>query len=80
MGGNCSPGSSQLYRLGVSQAQKAKVSGDERPRPNFPFPLFPGARAARWRQFRFGQRAEEEAEEGDQTKAGEEEAISAQTQ
>ena len=27
-----SPGSSRLYRLGVSQAQKVKVSGDERPR------------------------------------------------
>ena len=27
-GGNCSPGSSRLYRLGVSQAQKVKVSGD----------------------------------------------------
>ena len=26
------PDSSRLYRLGVSQAQKAKVSGDERPR------------------------------------------------
>ena len=26
------PGSSRLYRLGVSQAQKAKLSGDERPR------------------------------------------------
>ena len=26
------PGSSRLYHLGVSQAQKAKVSGDERPR------------------------------------------------
>ena len=25
-------GSSRLYRLGVSQAQKAKVSGDESPR------------------------------------------------
>ena len=24
-GGNCSPGSSRLYRLGVSQAQKTKV-------------------------------------------------------
>ena len=41
-GGNCSPGSSRLYRLNVSQAQKAKVSGDERPRfiafaPNFLF-------------------------------------------
>ena len=31
-GGNCSPGSSRLYRLGVSQAQKAKVLGDKRPR------------------------------------------------
>ena len=31
-GGHCSPGSSRLYRLGVSQAQKTKVSGDERPR------------------------------------------------
>ena len=30
-GGNCSSGSSRLYRLGVSQAQKAKESGDERP-------------------------------------------------
>ena len=28
----CSPGRSRLYRLGVSQAQKAKESGDERPR------------------------------------------------
>ena len=27
-GGNCSPGSSRLYRLGISQAQKAIVSGD----------------------------------------------------
>ena len=26
------PGSSRLYRLGVSQAQKAKESRDERPR------------------------------------------------
>ena len=45
-----SPGNSRLYRLGVSQAQKAKESGDERPRlrvskrtpptfPSFPFPL-----------------------------------------
>ena len=31
MGGNCSPDSSRLNRLGVSQAQKAEVSGDERP-------------------------------------------------
>ena len=31
-GGNCSPGSSRLDRLGASQAQKAKVSGDESPR------------------------------------------------
>ena len=31
-GGNCRPGISRLYRLGVSQAQKAKESGDERPR------------------------------------------------
>ena len=30
--GNCSPGSSRLYRLGDSQAQKAKMFGDERPR------------------------------------------------
>ena len=31
-GGNCSSGYSRLYRLGVSQAQKAEVSGNERPR------------------------------------------------
>ena len=31
-GGNCSLGSSRLYRLGVSQAQKAKESGHKRPR------------------------------------------------
>ena len=30
--GGCSPGSSQLYRLDVWQAQKVKVSGYERPR------------------------------------------------
>ena len=40
--GNYSPGSSRLYRLGDLQAEKAKVSGDERPRfiacaPNFLF-------------------------------------------
>ena len=32
LGGNCSPGSSRLYRLGVLQAQKSKESEDERPR------------------------------------------------
>ena len=35
-GGNCSSGSSRLNRLGVSQAQKAKVSGDGRPRLRAP--------------------------------------------
>ena len=30
--GDCSSGSSRLYRLGVSRVQKAKVSGDQRPR------------------------------------------------
>ena len=30
-GGDCSPDSSQLYRLGVLQTEKAKESGDERP-------------------------------------------------
>ena len=33
-------GSSRLYRLGVSQAQKAKVLGDERPRLVSPTVLF----------------------------------------
>ena len=28
----CSPGRSRVHRVGVSQPQKAKVSGDERPR------------------------------------------------
>ena len=43
------PGSRRLYRLGVSQTQKAEVSGDERPRlrasvyaPNFPIPTSNG--------------------------------------
>ena len=31
-GGNCSPSSSRFFSLGVSLAQKAKVSGHERPR------------------------------------------------
>ena len=46
--GKCSPCSSRLYHLGVWQAQKAKESGDVRPRlpswycmpPTFLFPFF----------------------------------------
>ena len=38
--GDCSPGSSRLYRLGVSQAHKSKESGDERPRLRAQFYFF----------------------------------------